>query len=128
MELFPDMIHWRELRESERRFQPPQHEPEDMSEHVVRVAHHRGKERVSVCASCKTQDPALPVPFLDPIPEEVQAVYANGVSALLGGAVAVDEAPARPGLCQGHWHDVVRVARAQPQASDEHARELDSAR
>ncbi len=74
MELFPGQDHWRELREHERRFKPPPREPEGMSVHVVRVLHYRGKERVSVCSNCKMRDPALPVPFLDPIPQEVKAV------------------------------------------------------
>ncbi len=118
MELFPDMVLWRELREHERRFKPPRNEPDDMSVHV---SHHRGKDCVSVCSSCKTRDPQLPVPFLDPVPPEVTA---GGVSTLLGGAIALDEARARERFCQGHRHDVVRVARAQSQAPDEHARHL----
>ena len=74
IELFPGQEYWRELRENQRRFKPPQHEPDDWNVHVVRTYSRGGKKRVSVCTTCKTRGPALPIPELDPIPPAVQAV------------------------------------------------------
>ncbi len=73
MELFLGQEHWRELREEQQRFKPPQHEP-PWNVHVVRTYSRGGNKRVSVCTTCKTRDPALPIPSLDPIPPAVQAV------------------------------------------------------
>jgi hypothetical protein len=74
IELFPGQEYWRELRENQQRFKPPQHEPDDWNVHVVRTCSRGGKKRVSVCTTCKTRGPALPIPELDPIPLAVQAV------------------------------------------------------
>jgi hypothetical protein len=74
MELFPGLLRWRELSDDECRFKPPMRPPEHNNVHVVRISIYRDKERVSVCSSCKTRDPARPVPMLDPIPKEVLAV------------------------------------------------------
>jgi hypothetical protein len=53
---------------------PPVPQPDDMSEHVVRI--NSRAEKLSVCSGCRKRDVTLQIPMLDPIPPEVLAVDA----------------------------------------------------
>lgn len=73
IELFVGQVCWRELTWEQQRFRPP-HVGPDPEIHAVRISVFREKERVSVCSACKTRDPALNIPPLDPIPQAVSDI------------------------------------------------------